>query len=236
MPTINKAKTTGPVGTATEEVTAAQAGTIQEFAITTEPVGTAVEVIEAAQAGTIQPFAITTAPVGIAIETITVPEIADVDFYKVFDAGTNTFTDLTAEANEDTVNDAPLLPATPIQVNDAHYVGSIRKFDSVIYIVGTLGGGTYSGVFEYWDGSAWTILPIFFGSETDLTNFRNGDKVAIYILPPSDMDSIEIDGDVARWVRYRITSIGVGYTQPLGTRMFTTPLALGQGQVIVVQF
>jgi len=221
-----------------EDIAAGQDGTIQEWAITAPLVSSIpIENISAGQSGTIQVWAITAPLVSsIPIETITVPEIADVDFYKIYDAGTGTYTDYTTEAIEDTANDAPLLPPDPIQINDAHYIGFIKKFDSVIYLVGTLGEGTYQGSFEYYTGLAWATLSTYFGGAEDLTNFRNGDQVAIYLLPPVDMHAIDIDGDVARWVRYRITSIGSDYVQPLGTRMYVTPLSDISGQVIRINF
>jgi len=157
-----------------------------------------------------------------------------VDYYFVFDNGSATFTDQTTEANEDTANDVDLLPAAPVQSNDRHFVGSDTLFVGILYKVGTAGGGTYTGLFEYSNGVGFSTLTSYFGAIADLDNFKVAERVGLFLLPPSDFAPVTINGQLAYWIRYEVQAAGAGYTQPLADRIWLYPPVVG-GQIMRAQ-
>jgi uncharacterized repeat protein (TIGR01451 family) len=68
------------------------------------------------------------------------------------------------------------------------YFGSISKYDEINLELSTVAGGTWNGVFEYWNGSSWTNL-----TATDGTNNlrQNGQ---ILFIPPNNWQKTTIGG------------------------------------------
>lgn len=158
---------------------------------------------------------------------------SNVDYYFEYNHGITTYTDYTTEANEDTANDAPLLPSAPIQAQDAHFVGHGGRYFAILYEVGTAGAGTYNGDFRYWNGSGWFLLPTFFGGEVDLDDFKVQQKSCLFLLPPSDWERNSVNGTTAYWIRYADVVPGAGYSQPLANRIRVFPAFPRGGQMHV---
>lgn len=121
------------------------------------------------------------------------------------------FTDYTPEANQDTTNDVNLLPATPA-VNDAFYFGFDRAtFNKLQINLSTSGVGTWTVVWEYWDGSAWTSL-----SATDNTTgftAATGWRTVTWTTPGT-WPLYTVNNRSAYWVRARVSAYTSVTTQP----------------------
>lgn len=91
-------------------------------------------------------------------------------------------TDDTAAANDDTANDVDLTPATP-NANDAIMFGLNRLFGKLTFDIGTVGTGTYTVAWEYWNGSAWTALS---GVTDSTTSFKTTGLNRVTFTIPTD--------------------------------------------------
>ena len=67
------------------------------------------------------------------------------------------YTNETANADGYVANGMTLLPAVP-STNCAYYFGFPYLFDSISLVIGTQGAGTWTIVWEYWNGGAWAAL------------------------------------------------------------------------------
>ncbi len=123
-------------------------------------------------------------------------------------------TDETTEANDAVANDMTLLPATPA-VNDAYYFGLPSVWDWLCLNIGTAGVGTWSMVWDYWNGSTWASLP----TAHDTSNgFRNGGYQSVTFTRPSDWATSTIMLLNLYWIRGRLSSYSSITTQPMGTQ------------------
>lgn len=106
------------------------------------------------------------------------------------------------------------------QNGDILYFGHTQQtFDRLIMGIKTAKTGTLNGVWEYYNGSAWTGLTTAssFRSGAEATEFDTAARLgAITWTVPGDWATVAINGVTAYWVRYRITSFSSG-TAP--TRM-----------------
>lgn len=127
-------------------------------------------------------------------------------------------TDQTAAANNDTASDMTLLPAVPAS-NDAYYFGDDIAFPKLRLNQGTNGAGTWTIVWEYWNGAAWVALP---GVADESNGFRGGTgtKYVSWTLP-GDWALTTVQGLNLYWVRARVSSYTSVTTQPKGTRSWT---------------
>lgn len=124
-------------------------------------------------------------------------------------------TNQTTEANNATANDMTLLPATPA-VNDAYYFGAAEPFYKLRINIGQNGAGTWTIVWEYYNGASWATIPDVF----DKTNgFRAGTgNKDVAFSPPSDWATTTIQSITAFWVRARVSAYTSVTTQPFGTQ------------------
>lgn len=140
--------------------------------------------------------------------------LGDTEVYvaKADDGGV--FTTETTEAQDDTVNDMTLLPAVPVQ-EDAYYFGSEGVFGGVLIDIGTQGDGTWTIVWEYWDGDSWETL----GASDETVGFTaaTGRKVVTWAIP-SDWATTSVDSVAKYWARARVSAFSSVTTQPKGTR------------------
>jgi phage-related baseplate assembly protein len=121
-------------------------------------------------------------------------------------------TDETSAATNDTVDDMTLLPSTPA-TGDAYYFGNVAEFDTFDITISTAGDGTWSIVWEYYDGSSWSSL----SSVSDGTSgFTTGGTNTVTWDTPVDWSQTTIDGDELYWVRARVDTYSSITTQPLG--------------------
>jgi len=132
-------------------------------------------------------------------------------------------TNETVAANNDTANDMTLFPAAPI-VGDAYYFGDDNTFSLLTINIGQSGVGTWTLLWEYYNGAAWTLLSGITDTTVNLTA-APGNWHVIYDVP-SDWREVVVSGVDAYWIRARIDAIPVFTTQPLGTQCWTNvPLA-----------
>jgi hypothetical protein len=117
-------------------------------------------------------------------------------------------------------------------VNDAIYFGNITPFQRLRFNIGTAGSYVASGVWEYWNGSAWTAAPDVH-DETNATvqdgtkSFtRTGSRYLQWQIP-ADWTAYDIAGNPTSqyWVRWRITdytsratgpALNYAYFKPVG--------------------
>jgi hypothetical protein len=142
------------------------------------------------------------------------------------------YTNLTTQANEDTVNDVPLFESSPA-VNDGFYFGTLYKgleYMRLMIYIGTAGVGTWTLTWYYWNGSAWTALPSvnIIYKMSGLTDFKTAGYAVMVIIPPSDMALKNINSLIAYYLEARITSFSSKTTNPLADRIWFAPdYALG---------
>lgn len=132
----------------------------------------------------------------------------------------NTYTDYTTEFGEATADDVPVLPATPA-VDDAFYYGDASNtFSSVEQNITTQGAGTWTIIWEYWNGTAFTALTGVTDGTTGFTAATGW--VSTSFTVPGDWAKNTVDGVNAYWVRARVSAYTSITTQPL----------IGQGYVV----
>jgi hypothetical protein len=119
------------------------------------------------------------------------------------------FTDISSDATGPDLAIVELMPATEA-VDDATYFGADEIFYNLGLDLSTGKAGTWTGIWEYWDGSAWSAL-------TDVTddtdNFATTGAQTVDWSIPDDWATTAIDSDTRYWVRFRIdsfTSSGAG--------------------------
>jgi len=124
-------------------------------------------------------------------------------------------TDETVQANSTDANDMTLLPADGA-INDYYALGNTVMFDAICIDVGTA-GADYSLTYEYSKGSGvWGALTILHNSTNE---WKSSGKGWLTFSRPADWATDTLAG-IANlyWVRARATSVGAGFTQPLGNR------------------
>jgi hypothetical protein len=130
--------------------------------------------------------------------------------FKVEDNGTG-FTDDTLDANDANTGDAPAMPTTQA-LNDASYFGHDEKFYEVNIDLGTAKTGTWTGTWEYYNGSTWASL-------TDVTdgtsNYATTGPQTVTYAMPDNWAKTTIDSDNRYWVRFRISSFTSSGTAPV---------------------
>jgi len=152
----------------------------------------------------------------VAVLDITDPEtsiigINNIDGAVLKDNSPLTYTDYTAQANEDTANDVPLLPSSP-ETNDAFFFGVDNITDDYIrYVlnIGTAGAGTWTLTYYYYNGSTWVALPAnnVVYKDAQFLNFRTAGLGAMVIIPPSDWTTVSVGGLTKYWIEARVTSL-----------------------------
>ena len=133
-------------------------------------------------------------------------------------------TDEAAEANSAAANDMTLLPAVPV-VNDAYYFGANGPFNQLTVNIGTQGDGTWTIVWEYYNGSAWVALAgVTDGTLAFEAAVGNRD---VDFTRPADWARVAVNGVTAFWIRARVSVFNAVVTQPLGTQAWVS----GSGEV-----
>lgn len=130
-----------------------------------------------------------------------------------------TYVDDTTDFGESTANDVAPLPAVPA-VDDACYFGHATKTFQRLDVNGTTqGAGTWTVVWEYWNGSSWASLGATDGTSgfTAATGWQS-----VTWTKPTDWATCLVDGSLGYWIRARVSAYTSVTTQPL----------LGQGYAI----
>ncbi len=136
-------------------------------------------------------------------------------------AGSSTYVDETADLASAGANDVQPLP-TSEAVNDYFAVGYTTKFNALRLNVGTVGTGTATVAWEYWNGSTWAAI----SGVTDGTGaLKNAGQNTVAFDPPSDWAASIINGSASLYyVRMRLASNS--YTvDPLITQGWVVPCA-----------
>jgi len=129
------------------------------------------------------------------------------------------FTNETAASNDAVVNDMTLLPLVPA-VDDAYYFGEDATFDKLTLNIGTPGNGTWTVIWEYWDGGDWVSLT---DVVDDTTGFHAvaGNRNVTFTKPLGWKETIVFAID-AYWIRARVHTVTLPIVQrPFGTQCWT---------------
>ena len=124
-------------------------------------------------------------------------------------------TDETVAAQEATANDMILLPATPA-VGDAYYFGYRYAFSKLRVNIGTAGVGTWTIVWEYYTGAAWTTITGLTDGTTAFTAAAGNRDVTF--TPPNGWARTVVKGRNLYWIRARVSVYSAVTTQPKGTQ------------------
>ena len=126
------------------------------------------------------------------------------------------YTEYTAEAQSDTLNDLPLLGAAPV-VDDAWLFGCDNPCGIFNQEIDTAGVGTWTIAYEYWNGSEWTALQ----NVEDLTSGFTvlGANSTTWDMP-TDWATQTVTGSAVSsyWGRARVSAFSSITTPPLGSR------------------
>ena len=135
-------------------------------------------------------------------------------------------TDETTEANEGTADDMTLLPAVPV-AEDAYYFGAGSAFSKLTLNISTAmntAGGSITLIWEYYNGSTWSAIPI--GTLVDGTGgLENSGTNDVTFPRPNDWakTTIGVSGEVeAYYIRIRVSAITPTLTTiPIGQQAWT---------------
>jgi len=125
--------------------------------------------------------------------------------------------DLSGNLNDNVPPGAADVPFAFGAVNDAIYFGATTQFKGVLISVGTAGVYDASGIWEYWNGAAWstlTVESVYPGTST--APFKTAGGFGIGFEMKYDWAAYDIAGDPTSqyWIRYRITSFTSRTTTP----------------------
>jgi len=126
------------------------------------------------------------------------------------------YTEYTTAAQNTTLNDLPLLPPAPA-VGDAWYFGCDNPCRILTSDVDTVGAGTWTITYEYWDGREFTAL----SNVDDRTNgWTTLGKNSTTWDMPTDWATRTTTGTTVSsyWGRARVSDFTSITTQPLGSR------------------
>jgi len=130
-------------------------------------------------------------------------------------------TDETTQANENTANDMVLLPSIPA-VNDAYYFGKDHKFTDLPILMGTVGVGTWTITWEYWDGDSWEALANVSSSlDANAVHFKPSlaRRHDIAFDQPADWATTTINSQGPYYyIRARVSTYTSIVTQPKGSQ------------------
>lgn len=125
------------------------------------------------------------------------------------------FTDETTESGNLTADDMTLSPAVPV-AEDAYYFGAVRKFNEIaIELSVSAEASTWTHVYEYWNGTAWTALSNVTDNSTALTLAAG--IYHVYWDNPTDWKATTVNsqGDYF-YIRMRISAFTSITSQPFG--------------------
>lgn len=127
------------------------------------------------------------------------------------------FTDETTEANEATADDMTLFPATPVADVDRYNFGFDSQASNFDLDVSTVGTGTYTVVWEYWNGNTWAALA---GVTDDTTDFKTTARNNVSWTVPSDWEKTSINGQGPFYFVRAEIQTGTVTATPIGEQAF----------------
>lgn len=126
------------------------------------------------------------------------------------------FTDETAVADDATADNVTLFPATPVAAVDRYNVGDVARFGDLKVDVTTAGIGTYTVVWEYWNGTAWVALASVAGAGAD---FKTAGVQPVTFTVPTDWARNTINSQGPFYFVRAETQTGTTTTTPIGRRI-----------------
>lgn len=124
------------------------------------------------------------------------------------------FSDYTTEAADDTPDDVPLLPA-PATPGDILYIGAARPFTGVAVAVTTPAIGTFTLMWQYFDGAFWVAFPFVDG----LAQWTTQGEGEVTWSPLTGWQPTVVDGFTAFWVRVRVQSVTILTQAPIAAKL-----------------
>ncbi len=126
------------------------------------------------------------------------------------------FTEYTTAAQNTTQNDVPVLTGSPA-VDDAFYFGCDNPCRILTWNTDTVGVGTWTITYEYWDGTAFTALS---GVDDRTAGFTVLGQKAVTWDMPADWATRTTTGSAVSsyWGRARVSAFTSITTQPLASR------------------
>lgn len=197
-----------------DQFSGAHTGLYLEIIDATNPanLGRFVRILEVTSPGVELPFGSGLYPNTMTVDDL--PALEPLKAAKADDGGV--FTDYTAEAESQAVDDVPLLPAVPV-VNDAFYFGYVEPFLGLAIAITTPSDGDYTIVWEAWDGAFWTAFP---GIVDASGGFKVVGESRIEAFAPAWFWApTAVDGVNAYWLRARVTAVTLAGVQPLAARV-----------------
>lgn len=150
------------------------------------------------------------------------------NFTRVYSLRAGVYTDQTAAASSNTINDVSLLPTAPA-IGDGIVMGIYHpNWRGATIKVSTIGAGTYTVIWEYWSGAAWDALTVI---ETgigngDINNWKTIGYVRVRFDPPPYWDPrtiTDVSGaisDELYYIRCRLVAFSSMTIKPLATRIW----------------
>jgi len=130
-----------------------------------------------------------------------------------------TWTDETTAANNATANDMNLFHTSPT-ADDAYYFGGKTPFKILTVNVGTAGVGTWTLIWEYYNGSIWVAIPdVYDGTGS----FKKSGSNNVSFSPPSNWAQTTLGPNsiTCYWIRARLSVYSSMSARPLGTQSWT---------------
>jgi len=119
------------------------------------------------------------------------------------------FTNETLHAVSGSPN-ATVMLESPATVNDANYIGHDFPFSNAEYNVAQANNGTFTVVYEYWNGSSWVVLSQLTDAGLDFQS--TGVKKPRWEIP-SDWATTTVNGSLAYYfIRIRVDTVSAGGT------------------------
>lgn len=116
------------------------------------------------------------------------------------------------EINNDTPNDVPLLPTTPV-VDDAFYFGADNQFRILTVDITQAGSGVWDFAWEYWTGLTWTVVTTLDDRTLEFTT--SGVRTVSFDLPTNwARQTVHVFAD-KYWLRARVSAFTSVTVQPL---------------------
>ena len=133
-----------------------------------------------------------------------------------------TYVDETVAFANATADDVEILPATPAAQDACYFGHATHTFDEIIIVQTTQGVGTWTIVWEYWNGSAWTAVT---GLTDGTTGFTSAvATVSVTFTEPTDWEKCQIDNVNAYWVRGRVSVYSAVTTAPEAGQGWVVPV------------
>lgn len=150
------------------------------------------------------------------------------------------FTDATADAIDPDADDVMLWPS-PIGLSaDYIYIGYSEKFRAVKFNISTAGIGTYSNMWQYYDGS-WVHFLTHITSSNANKNIANDEEefksinadATLVFNVPDDWEKTTVDGKNAYWIGAYVYS-GTVTTSPLAQQIWVEPVEFPQYDIFLI--